>query len=135
MKKKKIIFGAFTLLLFFASWTMSTAALAANPPQMRCPGFIPGCETGFNWGWDDDYQDSYLFEVIVPNIILWIMWVTAAVAILMGVVSGVMYLYAGISEELKTRATKTFVFSGAGLLLSMFAYFIVEMINRFPYGG
>jgi hypothetical protein len=130
MKRNPLsFFGLFALFVLLFPFL----AHAGNPPNFRCPGFLPGCKTGFHFQWGNDYTESVLLTDIIPNILTWLMWLTAAVAILMGVVSGVMYLYAGVSDELRSRATRTFIYSGVGLLVCMFAYFIVELVNRFQY--
>lgn len=103
---------------------------AAGPP-LPCPSFIPGCG---DIQIDDDYKENGLFEV-VRNVLSYTMRLSASAAILMGVISGVMFLFAGGNEELKTKATKTIIYAGVGLLLSMFAFFIVELINRFNFSG
>jgi hypothetical protein len=105
---------------------------AAAPPSVPCPSFLPGCAN--DWGESKtDYKENHLFTIVVVGFIKWIMALSASAAVLMGVISGVMFVAFGGNEDLRGKAKKTFVYAGVGLLVSMFSYFIVEMINRLPF--
>lgn len=102
--------------------------------QPLCIPFLPpGC--GFRIGRDDQPQENQIFTDIIPNLLTWVYSLAAALGVLMGVISGVMFLVGGGNEETRIRAIKTLVYAIAGLLLALFAFFIVAVINMLPFPG
>ena len=59
----------------------------------------------------------------------------SAGGVLMAVVSGVMFVLGGGNDDLRERAKKTLTFAIAGIVLAMFSYFIVEIVNRLPFSS
>jgi hypothetical protein len=105
---------------------------AAAPPAIPCAPFLPGCDKVQ----DDeltDFRKNRIFGDIIPSVLGWLMAFTTGTAVLMGVVSGVMFVFGGQNDELLSKAKKTAMYAIVGLLVAMFAYFIVEMVNRLPF--
>jgi len=136
--KKKIIIGRcmFLFLVLVGTFTSNTcdeSVFAAAPEKIECVSFLPGCGN-FRIGTGDPTENK-LFEDIIPNLMSWLYSLAAAIAVLMGVVSGTMFLFAGGSDELRGRATKTLTYAIVGLIVALFAYFIVALINILPFPG
>lgn len=68
----------------------------------------------------------------IPKIIDFILQFSAGVAVLMIVVGGVMIMFAGEDEEYKSRGVKTLIWAIAGLIISVMAYVIVDIVSRLP---
>lgn len=107
---------------------------AAAPPAIPCANFLPGCNAVQDKELTD-FRKNALFSDIIPSFLAWFMAFTAGTAVLMGVVAGVMFVFGGQNEELLSKAKKTAMYAIIGLLVAMFAYFIVEMVNRIPFPG
>ena len=121
----------------------------AAPPTIPCVRWIPGCKPYVDP--DDslteqivdtitskeraDYRQNQIFTRIIPNLLSWLMLLSGSIAILMGVLAGILFVTAGNNDERIDQAKRVIIYSGLGLLLTMFAYFIVEMINRLPFDG
>lgn len=100
-------------------------------PGVECDNSIMGCNNA-----DDnnrDYREHTFFNSFLGKVINWIMVIAAGGSVLMIVVAGVMFLYAGGKEDLMDKAKKTLIFALAGLFVSMFAYLIVEVVSRLSY--
>jgi hypothetical protein len=123
MKRFSIV-TAFCFFLFGGGYAF------ANAPAIPCPNFISGCNTIQKHG---DWRDHLFFSEIIPRFLGWFMAFTTGTVVLMGVVSGVLFIFGGQNEELLLKAKKTAMYAIIGLLVAMFAYFIVEMVNRLPF--
>lgn len=137
MPFKKIILSiGFVFLTLGGSGLLLTTAPAPAQaiPKIECVSFLPGCKI-LRLGWSGDYKENVIFEELLPKGLKWLFRVSAAIAVLMGVVAGVMFVLGGGNDGLRTRATKTVIYAIGGLLLSMFAYFIVSLVERFPFPG
>ena len=136
MKYALIFCGALSFFLFQSTQTYADNFPKKNSPMPHivCPEGTIGCVTR-RFTVSKPYQESQLTAHVVPRVLNWMVITTAALAVLMGVVAGVMFLFAGADEELLGKAKSTITYAIVGLLLAMFAYFIVELINRLPFPG
>lgn len=133
--KKKYIMK-FILYLFLGFFFLGTSltSYAATPPAIEFNCTESGV-LGCNESTDANYKEHYFFRTLVPAVLTWVMTLAASLGVAMGVAAGVMYLFAGGNEELVGRATKTITYAGIGIVVAMFSYFIVEVINRLPFAN
>lgn len=125
----KKIFFLLALLPFFLPFHFVSAE--EKIPDIGCSrGFLVGCNEA---GGEEDYSEHYLAKTLIPSILSWVMTLSASAGVLMGVVAGIMFLFAGGNEELRGRAIKTLLYAGLGLILAMFAYLIVEILSRLNF--
>jgi len=129
-----LFFGTPLLLLATFAYADNFPERNAPMPHIACPEGTIGCKTG-KLIVSKSYQESQLTAHIVPRVLNWMVVTTAALSVLMGVVAGVLFLFAGANEDLLNKAKSTIIYAVVGLLLAMFAYFIVELINRLPFPG
>ncbi len=108
------------------------ASFAYDPPE--CVTFLPGCGN-FRTFLGSDPSKNQIFTIIIPNALTWLYSLAAAVAVLLGVAAGVMFVIGGGNEEMRTKAIKTITYAIFGLLIALFAFFIVKIINVLPFPG
>lgn len=94
-----------------------------------CVGIMPGCGSGGG----TDYENNAIFSRLIPNFITWIIRISIAGGVVVAIVGGVMVLISGGDEEMMKKGNKAFYFAGIGITVSLFAYLIVELINRLPF--
>lgn len=108
------------------------AVLAYEAPE--CVTFLPGCGN-FRTFFGPDPAENQIFTVIIPNALTWLYSLAAAAAVLLGVIAGVMFVFGGGNEETRSKAIKTITYAIVGLLVALFAFFIVQLINLLPFPG
>ena len=113
---------SFVGLLFFLA-----ACDGGNyPSAIPCPSFL--CR-------DAMLQDQPIWKVIPFGIFClffsWIITISATERILMCILAGILFVYSGGNDDWRTRATKCFLCRTRRLLVSIFAYFIVALVDNF----
>lgn len=76
-------------------------------------------------------MESHPIWDLLSAFVSWIITISATGAILMCILAGILFVYSGGNDDWRTRATKMFFFAGLGLLVSIFAYFIVALVDNF----
>lgn len=104
---------------------LSFSACESGPSTIPCPDFLPGCALG-----GGDMKNHPIWDLL-SAFVSWIITISATGAILMCILAGILFAYSGANEEWRGRAAKMFFFAGLGLLVSIFAYFIVSLIDNF----
>ena len=68
---------------------------------------------------------------IIANIILWLLYFSGVVAVVLIIYSGIMFIASGGDAKRIDTARKTFIYAILGLLLVFFAFMIVNEIAYF----
>lgn len=93
---------------------------AWNTPDIQCTG-LPGCKSGWGWWWALPF---------VSNIIAQAIQYLAAIAVIALIVSGIMYVLSWGDEEKTKKAKNWIVWSIAGVVLSLSAWWIISILNN-----
>ena len=113
--------------------------LAEAPPSLNeIEGFNPGSEDAFiNPGTSASSEliNHWFFSDALPQWISYLITFSAGAAVLMIVVGGVMLMLNPEQEDMKEKGFKTITWAIAGLIISMLAYSIVEIVNQVPFLG
>jgi len=125
---KKIV-QIFLFWVIFLSQLWNTFAQQA--PGVVCYG-LPGCNTNTV---TVDYDrmnsgDNVIFTFLWNVISEWITYVSV-IAVLSLMVWGVMFILAAWEEEKITKARKWIIWSLVGVLLSISAWWIINLLNTF----
>lgn len=116
---------------------MDSLLAAAAPPSLDAiQDFSPSAENIFvNPGTQPTSEviDHWFFTTAIPEWISYLITFSAGAAILMIVVGGIMLMIHPEQEDMKDKGQQTIVWSIAGLIISVLAYTIVEIINRLPF--
>lgn len=117
----------------------SLLLLAEAPPSLSAvEGFIPASDSTFiNPGTtaSTDVIKHWFFATALPQWISYLITFAAGAAVLMLVAAGVMIMLYPEQEDMKTKAYKTIIWAIAGIIISVLAYTIVEIVNVIPYLG
>ncbi len=111
---------------------------AASPPRLSdLKGFSPAREDGLinpeqHAVSNGDLMQHDFFQDAIPQFIDYILQFSAGIAVLMIVVGGVMIMFAGQDEEYKSKGITTVTWAIVGLIVSILAYVIVEIVNQIP---
>lgn len=141
--QKKWLVGILSLFLtfavgagshFFAVESQNMLATTTVVPAIACgESKLIGCQEGSAVG-DTNIEDTFLIAEAVPYWIEWLILFAAGVAVLMITIGGGAFLFAGANEELASRGKRIIVYSFVGLFVSMFAFFIVKVIENLKIG-
>ena len=128
MKKKLQLFiAAFALSIGFGSMTLAPAVYAAP-----CTGASQCIKDGLNaTGGSSTARETDIKDIVqlVINVLLFII---AALSVIMIIVGGIRYVVSAGNQQAVTGAKNTIMYSVVGLLISIFAYAIVNfIINQF----
>lgn len=126
MKKIKIISG---LILAVSSWSSALAAdITSSDTVISKPvgaGLLPGSG---NEG--TDIQSSIIFSKIIPFAITWGINLAIALAVLMLIFGGYLFLTSFGNEDRRTQAINTLFYSAIGLAIALIAYGVIAIITR-----
>ena len=100
-----------------------------KPEAIWCVDIMPGCGSVD----DTDYKENAIFSSIIPNFITWIIRIAIAGGVVVAIIGGIMVMISAGDEEMRSKGNKAFYFAGIGITVSLFAYLIVELINRLPF--
>lgn len=128
---KKIVFFLICILSFLWGSFSQVSAVWQNPGVV-CSG-LPGCpKENFEVDikWKQATGDAAVFQFLSRVIAEWIKYV-AVVAVISLMISGIMFLLASGEEEKITKARKWIIWSLWGVLLSVSAWSIINLLNSF----
>lgn len=108
------------------------AAQQINADQVLCVEWSPGCDGG---DIEYDFRNNVLFTDVVGDVIAFAFGILAGLCIFVIVVAGFMLLMGGYSDEMYQRAIRAIIYAGVGLMVSAFAFFIVDGLSRLPFPG
>ncbi len=74
--------------------------------------------------------DAGIYDII-GNIIALMIQYTAVIAVIAVMIGGIMYLISGGEEEKISRAKKVIIWALVGVIISVLAYSIIEILNNF----
>lgn len=111
-----------TTLLF--SLISFTPVLAAKP-EINC-GWLPGCND--KWSGTSGHSDGPVEFVV--HIIGELIQYVAVLAVIVLMISGIMYLVSGWEEEKVKKAKTWIIWSLVWVLLSISAWTIINLINN-----
>ncbi len=114
------VFWVFTVALVWVT------ELFAKTPPINCGG-LPGCGDDGIDAWD---VDGGIYETVGYAISLLIQY-TAVIAVIMVMIGGIMYLVSGGEEEKISRAKKVITWALIGVVVSVMAYSVIEILNNF----
>ena len=112
-----------TTILFFA--LVSFTPVMAAKPEINC-AWLPGCKDAGTSSWT--HNDGPI-EAIVHLIWELIQYV-AVLAVIVLMISGIMYLVSGWEEEKVKKAKTWIIWSLVWVLLSISAWTIITVINN-----
>lgn len=78
---------------------------------------------------------SYARDVFLPNITNWIVAVVLAGSVIVLIIAGIMYLFAGGNQELQTKARNTILWGIGGMVVTVFAYALVRIVITINFLG
>lgn len=137
-KKQRWIVGLLsfvcTLILGYGTHIIgldSNLMSASIVPKIECEPGVLGCDARTT----DEIIDHKVFKTLIPNWIEWIILFCAGAAILMIMIGGGMFLVGIGNDEMYTRAKTTIIWAVVGLLIAMFSYAIVKIIENIAYPG
>jgi hypothetical protein len=135
--KRKWIVGVLSFVLvgcfsFFGSNLDHYKASGVTPPKIDC------LKSGL-YGCDEDptnkTQDHFIVEKAVPYWIEWMIYFAAGAAVLAIMIGGVMVFFSGANEDLLEKGKSIILFAIIGLLVAMFSFFIVKLIENLSLPG
>jgi hypothetical protein len=132
--------AAFLALVFTLTLAFATGFFVDQDPSYYSAATVPkiGCDPsvlGCNESATDDVTEHWVVEKGVPNWIEWLILFGAGSAVLVIVIGGGMLIVGGSNDDLKTRGKKTITLAVVGLLVAMFAYGIVKIIENIAFPG
>lgn len=98
--------------------------VVAVKPKINCWA-LPGCDTEATSTWE-----AWVYEIIWNLIRLLIEYV-AVIAVLAVMIGGIMYLLSWGDEEKTKKAKSVIIWALVGVLVSVFAWSIITVINNF----
>ncbi|MCP4523373.1 MAG: hypothetical protein GY828_04075 [Candidatus Gracilibacteria bacterium] len=104
--------------------------LASNAPKIHCEG-IPGCEGGDNGTKVSDENNSA--AIFLVKVVSTVMKYVSVIAVLSLMMSGVLYLFSSGEEEKTEKAKKWIIWSLVGVLVSMSAWMLVNIVLNFTF--
>lgn len=108
-----------------------------TPPSLNSfKDFTPSSETTFvkpDVNATSEVLNHWVFTTALPDWISYLITFSAGIAILMIVIGGVMIMINPEIEDYKTRGYNTIVWSLVGLIISVLAFSIVEIVNMLPF--
>lgn len=118
--------------------TFSFLASTVIPSLSDIQDFNPAGESAFiNPGTTASTEliNHWLFTNAIPQWISYLITFSAGMAILMIVAAGGMLMLNPEEEEMKTKGYKTIIWALGGLIITVLAYTIVEIVNSIPSFG
>jgi len=108
-----------------------------TPPSLNAfKDFYPSNETTFvkpDAQATSEVLDHWIFTNAIPEWISYLITFSAGIAILMIVAGGVMIMIHPEQEDFKTKGYNTILWALAGLIISVLAFSIVEIVNMLPF--
>ncbi|PID86457.1 hypothetical protein CSB08_00555 [Candidatus Gracilibacteria bacterium] len=126
------MFKRLLIILVLLGATLFGNMVFAKPPSVNCFG-LPGCADNniekplapSNWDTPDSRVTSGITNLIA-NTIKYV----AVIAVISLMLAGFMYLLSGGQEEKVNKAKKMIIWSLTGVLLSISAWMIINLINK-----
>ncbi|MDA9129318.1 pilin [Candidatus Gracilibacteria bacterium] len=114
----------FLKFLFPVYAYLSYANTFAVAPEVNC-GALPGCgDTGTGVGETEVYN-------IIGNLIRTAIEYISVIAVIAVMFGGILYLLSGGDEEKTKKAKNVIIWALVGVLISVFAWSIIGIINTF----
>ncbi len=73
---------------------------------------------------------SVITDLIV-NLINWFSWFLAVFAVVLGIYSGFLYMTSNGDSEKVRKSTKVFIFTIIGVIVSIFSFVLVSLLETF----
>ena len=130
--KLKSGFSGFAVFVAtFAFLNFANFAIAAYVPKIICDDGMLGCDEAAT----DDVQTHWIMRVGIPAWIETAILFCAGFAVVSIMVGGVIFLISFGKDEMKNKAKSAITAAIAGLLISIFAYAIVKIVENiaFPF--
>lgn len=130
---KKITIFILTLLMSF--WFFYSSVQATQTPWVVCT-WLPGCKekSWFNldvkWSGQGKTADAEAFQFLWNVIAEWIKY-AAVVAVISLMISWVMFVVSAGDEDKITKSRKWITWSLVGVLLTVSAWSLVNLVNSF----
>lgn len=77
----------------------------------------------------------WFFSDALPAWLSWLMVFAAGASVLMLIIGGLLMLVSGVNEDLRSRGTKTIIWSIAGIVLMVLAMVIVQIVDNLPFSS
>lgn len=140
-KYKYFLVWLLTLAFFFSTvdftsaWSISDLFTSSSSswwgrPEINCAG-LPGCDS---WDIEKVSTSSNKAISVIGRLIGEMIKYTAVLAVVALMIAGIMYLVSGGEEERVKKAKKWIIWSLIGVLVSVSAWFIVNVINNLSIG-
>ncbi len=122
---------------------MAQNAGSTAPPLLRSTmddcnlGFFGACNdnTGEYVAGPEAILNTWIFSEAIPWWVSFFIAFTAGVAVLMLMLGGIFLLVSGDKDEMKQKGIKTIIWAISGLLIVLFAFVIVSIIENLPLPG
>lgn len=135
-KYKYFLIWLLTLAFFFSTvdftsaWNLFWSSSWWGRPEINCAG-LPGCDS---WDIEKVSTSSNKAISVIGRLIGEMIKYTAVLAVVALMIAGIMYLVSGGEEERVKKAKKWIIWSLIGVLVSVSAWFIVNVINNLYIG-
>jgi len=113
--------------------------LAADPPPLIGGDILPGTDNSDieKVGSELDANEgvNWIRDTLIMNIVSKLIGWTAALAVVFLIIGGYQYLTAASNEEQVKKAHKTIIWSLAGVLISLLAFSIIQIVTNINFGS
>lgn len=92
------------------------------------------CSSGVCFPTDTGLSDQYI-DVIIENILVWLLGIFGILAIIAFVVSGIQYLASAGNEKAVETAKRHMVYSIVGVAVALSGFIIIRAIDMALYAG
>lgn len=124
--KKFLTYILLVITIFSAIGVTTSYATTYVPPKIPKPHSLVGPETNTR---------NVLIENVLPNFAVWVVGLVAALSLLFLIIAGVRFATVYGNEEGAQNAKKQVIFALVGLLISLLAYTIVNIISTLEFEG
>ena len=102
--------------------------VSGGVPNVPNGGILPGPA-------DASMGMSYARDVFLPNLTNFVVAAVLAGSVIVLIIAGIMYLFAGGNQEMQTKARGTIVWGIIGMVVTVFAYALVRIVITINYLG
>ena len=128
MKLKQLTYLIIGSALLFHNNAVQAAGILSNETVLSDPAgseFLPGFgNEGIT------IEGSILFTTIIPFVIQWGINLAIGLSVIFGIIGGYQLIVGLGNEEKFTKAVYTLIYAAVGLILSLTAYGIVQILTR-----